>query len=368
MHVDRSLFLRICSVGMLLGMALSWPLWSARTHFPLLPLWGEAWLPPEGGLENLKVGAVCVLLAIFVVFPRNKTLQIALLCIFPLWVCSDLTKMQPWVWFYWLAWLLLLLPKGEAAEDRSTIIFLLSGMYFWSGFSKLTPWFADDNFAWFCEAFTWTQPLAGIPCLGYLPGLLECGVGLALLSGRGRHLLRWTLPVFHAVIALFLIKNAWNAVVLPWNVVIAVLAWLALAQPYAPLWQRPFSVKKQRCALIFALPGLSFFGLWPHNLSWKLYDNTQPEITFLLYDAPDPNDATAAIFRKYGADDRKKMLGDDWCMGELHVPMCYQMHCFRQLHAHLCTRLRPGALDKSAVLRVQPRGGVEEIFYLCGDK
>lgn len=368
--------LRMATFGMLLGMGCSWPLWTNRLAFPMLPLWGEATLQGPVVEENVKALVTVLLLVVFLCFPRKGLLHVLVL-VWMTWLVSiDVNRLQPWVWFYGLLWLLVWPPKKAAiGEGRgkdaapALPLLLLASVYAWGGFYKLTPYFVEGNWPWFCDAFEATKPLGNIQILGYAPGLLELLLGLGLLSHKTRAWAARLLIAFHAVILLFLIKIDWNWVVVPWNIALMGLLWFYLSSgPFTP----PLFSKTNRLLalnlLVLLFPALSLLSLLPHNLSWKLYDNTQSEAVFYGENPVFQSEALQNVWKQHSYDAGTRLYLGDWCQSELKVPMYPGKGAFAQTGRYLCGQLT-GAKGASGlwVLEVWPweKGGEREEEWPC---
>lgn len=328
----------LTALGLAAGVFLSWPLWyaPARSSFPLLPIMGAA------HFETTWFSILCVglllssLVAVLVFSAKNIPIVVLLISVITL-CCFDLNRLQPWVWMYGLILFAVLVGKSEM-ETRDTLRWLLAAIYAWSGFHKLTPYFAEDNFDWFCSAFSLTARLAHTPALGYTVALLEMSLAVGLMWSRTRAVFRWLVIIFHAIIILLIspLGLNWNVVVVPWNVAMAGLVWLFFAD------RDPSFLPKnngQQLVLILAViaPLFNFLGGWPEALSWKLYSNTQPEATFY---APAHSFTHTieqkAFWEKNAFDDGTKLLLDDWANAELHTPMFASEGNFRQTAIYLC--------------------------------
>ena len=356
----------IVAIGFLSGVWMSWPLWNetARFWFPTLPVWGEAVAPPILGSFVHFAGPIglITLLALTFLFPEKKWL----LGLSPIWLiglCAfDLNRLQPWAWFYLLVFVVVFFEKKEnEISTANALKWLLAGVYFWSGFNKLTPYFAEDNFAWFCEAFSFTKPFNHYPTLGYTIALFEMSFAAGLLLKKTRPFFRWIVIGFHSVIILFLLKLNWNWVVIPWNVAMAGMVWVLNSTPAAasstpppapPPKGRGGATSSRNTLLLPSLSGeglgvgltwltpiLYFFHLWPHTLSWQLYSNTQPEATFFAENGIGYTSIESEqVWGKYAFDNGTKLLLDDWASDELKVPMFASEHTFRQVEKYLCAR------------------------------
>ena len=327
---------------------MSWPLWNetARFWFPTLPVWGEAVAPPILGSFAHFVGPIglVTLLALMFLFPGKKWL-LGLSSIWLIGLCAfDLNRLQPWVWFYLMVFVVVFFEKKEnEISTANAFRWLLAGVYFWSGFNKLTPYFAEDNFAWFCDAFALTQSFGHYPTLGYAIALFEMSFAAGLLLKKTRPFFRWIAIGFHSVIILFLLKLNWNWVVIPWNVAMAGMVWVVTTSKGrgdVTLSQNALNLPAfLGLGLAWLTPILYFFHLWPHTLSWQLYSNTQPEATFFAENGIGYTSIESEqVWGKYAFDNGTKLLLDDWASDELKVPMFASEHTFRQVEKYLCAR------------------------------
>ena len=327
----------ITSIGLLGGVLLSWPLWHAesRLSFPMLPALEALALP-----RLMMTAGLTGLLLATAIFPGKKSVVGALLLWLALMCAQDINRLQPWIWFYLLV-LVSVMIIGDRDEQQTTraLRFLLAAVYFWGGFNKLTPYFAEGNFPWFCEAFELTRPLGKLSWAGYGLAVLEMSFAAGILWPPARAAFRWIIPVFHAVIVLFLWKLDWNAVVIPWNLAMAAMAWLVCTeqQQSEPAKARYFSGELLPVLLAWSTPILHLFGYWPYALSWEMYTNTQPEATFYLEGAHmETACPRAARWNELAFDGGSKLLLDDWSARELHVPMFSSERRFREAGAYLC--------------------------------
>jgi hypothetical protein len=227
---------RIAALALLGGVLCSWPLWDVGERpfrFPLLPLFGEAHFAAPVPM-HWQALLLCALAAALALRPRNRGLLMAVIGCTLLLCLLDLNRLQPWVWLYLLILAAALTPHSSPLTPHPS--FLLAAVYFWSGFHKLTPYFAEDNFAWFCRAFAWSRPLGHYPALGYAVAVLEMSFAAGLLWEKTRHWFRYLVVGFHGVILIALSHWGldWNPVVLPWNLAMAALAWVSFSEKRGP--------------------------------------------------------------------------------------------------------------------------------------
>ncbi|MEO6040124.1 MAG: hypothetical protein ABIQ93_17050 [Saprospiraceae bacterium] len=327
----------VVTLGLLAGIALSWPLWcaAARNSFPLLPLLGSAYLEMRWW-SWLSAGLLVLLLFPPLFFPSRKVVLSALLCWLILLCSLDLNRLQPWVWLYALVFGTAVWSKNEP-DTRNTWRWLIAAVYCWSGLHKLSPYFAEDNFAWFCAAFPFTKALATYPAWGYAVALLEIAIAFGLLWPRSRRFFRWLVVGFHAIIILLLSPWGlnWNVVVIPWNITLAAMVWLIFYDTDQTFLPKNYGL---RFSLLLAAlaPLFNFLGSWPDPLSWKLYSNTQAEATFYAPAKSFDGQAEAVVWGKNAFDQHTKLLLDDWAMNDLQTPMFATGRTFRQTARYLC--------------------------------
>lgn len=338
---------RIAALALFVGMLCAWPLWDVGERpfqFPLLPLFGGAHFaaPVPGHWQALSLAALTALLAFL---PSNRWLLALTLTALALLCLLDLNRLQPWVWLYGLIFVAALQTLNTQHLTLQSLRLLLAAVYFWSGFHKLTPYFAEDNFAWFCEAFRFTQPLGQYPALGYAVALLEMSFAAGLMWPRTRRWFRYLVIGLHAVILAVLSPwgHDWNAVVWPWNLAMAALVWFVFSEKHSPEVAESRPVMPERglpgyivIALAWLGPLLNIWGLWPHALSWQLYTNTHPEATFyteqrMVFKNPNGSD----VWPEFTKGEPELYL-EDWAMRDLRVPIFASERTFRQMGKYLC--------------------------------
>lgn len=309
----------------------------------MLPLWGEArlstpWISDTLLLIPLLAGLIGVLIV-----PGHRLS----LWFVPAWmallVALDLNRLQPWVWFYGLLHGLMAFAETSRRRIDSDLLLLglLASVYIWGGFYKITPYFVEGNWPWFCEAFEVTRPLGQWSALGYGPGSAEFLLGLGLLFPGSRRYAAALLISMHLILLVFLIKIGWNAVVIPWNLVM-----MTLLVPYALAWKPRFNMISgpvfQRVLLLCLLcyPALSLPGRLPHNVSWKLYDNTQPEAVFYAEKPVFSEQALQQVWAQHSFDDGRRLYLSDWSQAELNVPVFPGAVVFEKTGRYLCKQLK----------------------------
>lgn len=350
--IQRAFSIRIIALAILAHIALSWPLWdgAGNRSFPCLPLLGPA-ADHFSWFEHLQTAILISLLLISGIFPQRRVAIVLTTGWLLFLIARDLNRLQPWLYFYLLTLFILITRwRLEQSNGQSKAIqWLIAAVYAWGGFNKLTPYFAEDNFPWFCDAFAWAHPLGAFPLAGYGVALAELAFAPGLMWRRTRPVFRWIVVLFHVFIAIALSPAGlnWNAVVIPWNLAMAALVW-NLFRPGSPGTETNTPDPKMRNSIrtvvagagVFALawlfPALNIFHYWPEGLSWKMYSNTQTEATFFCPNgAPCPAMEHTWVKNAFGNNNTRLLL-DDWAFEELHVPAFNSRHTFKQLAHYLC--------------------------------
>ncbi len=370
---------RLIALALLGHITLSWPLWHTgyRLAFPVLPVFGlpfpqtDLWAAPHAWLT---VGICLALLWL----PNRRWVLAATIAWFLWMIVQDITRFQPWMYFYLLAFGLLLgcKPNSNYLAPQNALRWLLAAVYCWGGFNKMTPYFTQDNFPWFCEAFYWTKPMGAWPAAGYGVALVELLFAPGLLWRTSRPVFRWIVPGFHLfiVVALSPLGLDWNTVVIPWNVAMGGMAW-ALFGPggdflFSPRRHGGTEYQKSTCGGLFPclrasvvkkiiaqvailllawlMPLFNIFHLWPEPLSWKMYSNTQTEATYFQSAAPGSGGPLQRVWDEHAYDNGRKLLLDDWSFDELRVPVFNSRQTFIQLARYLCVQNKPP--DSSGLL------------------
>ena len=327
-NIREQTAVRLLICCLLLQMALSYPLWIFRAQgaVPAVPLWGEAFFPEQGlwwitgWLPSLlAVAALC--------FPKHKFVLGAFVASLACSVLFDLNRLQPWVYWY----VLVFGAFAMGGSHKVLLAWLTIAVYCWGGLHKMTPWFATDNFPWFCSVFTLTKSL-GVPALGYAAAIAEALLGPLLWWPKTRRMGVWAAMLMHVWIMLVLspMGLGWNTVVMPWNAAMMVAVWYVFsAKDHFYTINVSLTTKIWIGWLLLSplIPGL------PRVFGWHLYNNTQSEATFVR-DTQKPD--CVLHWDQLAYDDGKRMLLDDWAVHDLGVPLFHSRQAFGKLHRYVC--------------------------------
>ena len=264
--------------------AIAPALWLEHPYFGCVPLFEG--LPSIGYPLDWVLFVVMAGLLVPVILSRRPRCWILAWCIiFALRCVYDRITWQPFLLQYFFMLLLLARwssdhgdakQKGESALDGCRLI--VAGIYFWSGVAKCNQSFLDNGMmVMFQGVFDQDTAVALHEFVIVIP-VFELLLPVALLTGRFR---RWAVVlalVMHACILAMLLGLGYNKIVWPWNVVmmvqVVVLFWGergAFSGRVLTLsggWTRGAVL-----ALFVVCPGLSWGGLWPEYLSFRLYSS-----------------------------------------------------------------------------------------------
>ncbi|MCC6413662.1 MAG: hypothetical protein IT270_18550 [Saprospiraceae bacterium] len=337
----KDVVVRLACLGLSAQIGMSLPLWlpygdggPPKTPLYLLPHLPDGWL-------MLLVFSASV--ALFIV-PHRRWSAWLMMAAMVLQANADINRLQPWFYFYFLVFAASLSQKTPEAALR----WVVAAVYFWSGFYKLTPWYAEQNFVWFCEAFLFTAWAGKHIFLGYASAFLEMMLGVGLLWRPSRPYFRIFTLFFHSYIILVLspLGADWNHVVIPWNLAMAAMVWVLFAPREAPDSLRVTGVAWIPVVLAAVAPALQTVHAWPTALSWTMYSNTQTEVVF--YNNGGMNDKMKDIWEKHAFDNGTKLLLDDWSMAVRNTPLVNHTRNYFKLGAYLCD-CRATSVDSTGI-------------------
>lgn len=343
-------------IGLLLGMWISQPLWTSWSRqFPRTPVVDI--LSPTGAMVAEFVLSSLILIAILGALVRSQRASLfitaIIILLIPL-VALDQTRLQPWVYQYWLLLLVFALSSSDSPnedKDQRTIALtqvVVAALYFWSGAQKLNYTFAHETVS---NLLAPVQNALGFrfpsTAIAVVVAVAEIFTGVALHFRRTRKVAVAVAVAMHAGVLALLISRGYNQVVWAWNFILILLNVLLFwnCEVFAGQLFRGGQrlESKARVALLVVLacvilPALSFAGWWDMYLSGALYSGNT-EIAVIKVDLAMqeklPPDARATIFTT-GAGETVLPL-QEWSLRELKVPAYPQMRVYRQIANQICT-------------------------------
>lgn len=331
--------------GFVAGLLLSPKLWVSTRFYPLVPVvHGLPHIPYP--LDYLCYGILLVLLFAIAFSARPRVYIftfVAFIAMYSLW---DQTRWQPWAYQYWLMLIALGCVSYKpddvvGGRDALNICRLIMGCtYFYSGLKKMNHRFVDEGFPWVVNTLHIHFP--GLGYLGWVAACIEVSIGLSLLTRRFRKLGILNGVIMHVFI-LFSFGpwgRNWNSVVWPWNVVmimlILVLFWKTDVTFGDIVWRNRFVYQKVVLVLLGILPSLSFFALWPSDLSVALYTANLTEADVLV--SEQVKQELPPLVQRYVQPVPGHLLlrVQDWSFGELNVPPYAAIQSYTAVGAAVC--------------------------------
>jgi hypothetical protein len=364
--------------GLIAGMALSPRLWLDSRIYPLTPVapWLKPLAPP---FDQIALGALLCFLVLAAVVPRRWTLAVAtaLLVLFAL---QDQSRWQPWFFQYvaMLSALSMAAARGSGAALNTGRLIVVS-IYFWSGVSKLNPRFGGDELPWLLEPFlgSWVaRHLPLIQQIAIVPAVIECVIGIGLLTNRFRRIAVTAAIAMHVLIlgAIGPLGHRFNPVVWPWN--LAMVALLALlfwpgekAAARDILWGEGFSFQKVVLVFFGIMPVLSLFNLWDQYLSASLYSDNRTTGYIYLSDAVFerlPDELQDYVIEE--GPNLNRISIQNWSYDELNVPSYPETRIYKNVAKRICG-YAPNPAEVSLVVRTKLAlaNGGQEIRYRCSE-
>jgi hypothetical protein len=344
----------LTTAGLLSGIFISLPLWSAVRIYPLAPVIHHLSLPDW---MHTSLVALLVISLLAAIRYRSYRVQLITLSLLSLALLSllDITRFQPWV-FHYSAILTIYLAgryfqlSSQKVLDAACI--LIGGIYFWSGIQKINYIFITETFPWFTQPI-WEIAPSILPTvfltLGLLVPFLEIAIAVGLFFRPTR-----TVAIYGAFCMMFLVLTSigplghnWNVVVWPWNIVMF-LTVLTL------FWNSDWSIKKfaQRqkknllgwivFGVFWLLPIGNIFGMVDHYLAWSLYSGRPPEATL---------QADTIILESLSSRSiENELVFFQWTTNELNVVPYPQGRVYDTVFSQICDRYQN---DPSLKLRVK---------------
>lgn len=374
--------------ALFIGMWISRPLWTSWTRqIPRVPVIGGV---PSAAMPWIEfiLSSLLILAMIGVALRSNRThrflVAIAVLLI-PL-VLLDQSRLQPWVYQYWLLLVVFALvsrDRPDGAKDRRAVALaqlIIAALYFWSGLQKLNYTFIHETLP---NLLLPVQAVLGfrlpITAIAFTVIGAELFTGVALHFRRTRKIAVVIAVAMHCGVLALLISRGYNHVVWVWNILLlslnVILFWNCeiFAGEAFRGWRAQSLASRFAHVIVGAsvvLPALSFVGWWDMYLSGALYSGNT-EIAVIKVDprllGQLPPAARSVVFTT-GAGETVLPL-QEWSLREMQVPPYPQLRVYRQIASAVCAQ----ATDRDhtgLIVRGRPNiltGSFEVIRISCAD-
>ena len=333
------------AAAMFAGLALSPKLWLSARVYPLTPVWRHMGAIPVP-LDYILYAALLALLVVIAVISRPAKFIAAFAVLAIVVALFDQSRWQPWFYQY-LAMLIAVGLYDHRREALNTGRLIVVCTYLWSGLQKTNADFVRHVFPFMIEPLTRLPPASigtAMNSMGILAPLIECAIGIGLLTRRFRTAAVFAGLAMHAFILLAIgpLGQNSNSVVWPWNV--AMMCLLVVL-----FWKRPELSAREIVwpvdmyqKIVFALfaiaPVLSFFNLWDGYLSSALYSGTRNSANIYVSDALRdrlPPEIREHIYpsNKPGTD---ILIPREWSMSVLNAGINAEPRIYKSLGRYIC--------------------------------
>jgi hypothetical protein len=339
--------LRIASVGLLAGIAMSPRLWIAVDRlYPRAPIVPLAELPLAAEVALLLLVVTGLVLGLTERARSRAAIGVALIALAVL-VASDQSRLQPWVYEY--ALLLAVLGSAAAPADDQHITLrvcrsLLVALYFWGAVQKMNVSFVTRAWPDFVGGIAARHAL-WLQSVGWAPPLAELGIALTLASRRLRRVGIAGAVLLHVTNIALLVASGENSVVWVWNAAMAasVMALFGGEDPPIPKAsrKRPRPREWVVLALAWVMPALSFWGFWDSYLSAALYSGNTLQAVIVI-----PQAGIAALPKVVRRNTWQQTAPafidlNRWSYDELNVPAYPAERVLRRVALRACRAYLP---------------------------
>jgi len=361
------LIIRITLFFWLIAKLISFNLWMSDRLFPVIPPLDFLSAPPAMHL-GLFVLSIISMIGLFI-FPNRKIFQIILIITETISCLLDQNRWQPWEYQYILTILIFTVNWKSEKNIQSVLVFMLAGIYFYSGLSKLNPLFVESILSKLILSQSIglsNKIIYSKLCIytGFSISIIEMIFAIGLFFKRT---IKWAailLIMMHILIILVFgpLGLNYDAIVWPWNLtMISYLIFLILKDA-------DFSVSipalRYRWNLLFVvlfglMPALNYIGCWDYFLSYSLFSSKPPD----MYVCVEKNNPAFAKLYPYCSENKIKLMCDSnsavlnirtWSFKEMKVPACPQMRVYKKIEKKLLSQYP--ALDGNFFVYVYKNG------------
>lgn len=342
---------QVALIGLLSSMLLSWPLWVRTGVVPSVPILSFLPMLPSV-IEILLLATVFVTLLASVVAPNPNRYLGILLGVLAILIAFDQLRLQPWLYQYW--WMLLgLVTFSWSASDKYNIRrvsnylqIVVAAIYFYSGLQKVTIPFFTQSFPWMVEPIVSVLPtsLQLVPVqFGLAVPFIEMAIGVGLLTKKYRQfaLVGVLCMLVFVLTVLGPFGHNWNTVVWPWNIALAMMAFILFYKsefvPIRDLVSCRYGILHIAVVCVFAIaPLLSFVNLWDSYPSYSLYSGNVDRADIFVWDSVHVDDRLKIVMEETGKDYQRINL-QTLSYADRNVPMYPEARVYRAIFNDFCT-------------------------------
>lgn len=315
------------------GMLISYPLWNNSRSFPSFPIFdfSENILRFDYYIPVLILGAGFIAF----LFPSRKTLQTTLSFLL-LSILLDQNRIQPWVYFYIIFFIGLVISE-DTKETNKFLRLVLVGVYFWSGIHKMNPIFREVIFESILIdglKIESVETVSSAKQFYLLVPFLEILTAVFLAFQRTKKVGVYLGLLGHLFILYYLVFGLQgNWVIIPWNIFLMIVLVFLFYQNKSKFEFPKSNFSKIILGLCFLILPVGYFvGITDHSLSFGLYDGKLKNI-YLLKTDKTGNHHKYSNFEIHSNLLEKGSLFDlnKWAFEEMEVPFYFEERYLKQL-------------------------------------
>jgi predicted DCC family thiol-disulfide oxidoreductase YuxK len=331
----------ISLIGLLSGILMTLPLWSSERLYPLSPVFPQINLiaPLTGFLVISLIGLIA-----YSIFATKRFGLLSFIITIPLslLVLLDITRLQPWILHYSAILALLTFWQQKKPERElkvyEAVIFIIVGIYLWSGLQKINVSFFTEVFPWFTEPIWSNLGSYGLNLflfIGILVPFIEAGMAIGFLTKKFRTISIALSFLMLTTVLFSLVGHSWNSSVWPWNLALFAMVIAIFYKSEITFWQLIKRLKYNFLAvgtimLFIVTPSGNMLGYVDHYLAWSLYSGRVPtaELTAsqdtLMKIYPEVEEVETVDFSK-------------WSMSVMNIVPYPEDRVFESIFKSLCT-------------------------------
>ncbi len=266
--------IKLLCVTWIITKLVCFKLWLANRSFPLVPI-HEIFSFVPSFVHTIFFVASLFSLLFLLIYP-NKKIAVAILFVEVLSCLLDQNRWQPWE-YQFIFMLAVYIFYRDEKQIRFGWQIILTGIYFFSGLSKLNSAFIHDIWQGLMLR-RWldiSPPGIWLTRAGYALPVIEMTAAICLCFIRTRRSAIWVLSLMHIMIILMFgpVGLNTNLGILPWNVLMSLLVFI-LFYHESFHFKRDFTWKPFSFIILLSwwvMPWLQLAGYWDKYLSAVLY-------------------------------------------------------------------------------------------------
>lgn len=327
--------------------------WLTARGYPHLPAFDGLAQPPQ----VLALVLFGLMLLALLATAAGKFLRPALsvaLAILAIWLVLDQNRWQPYVVFFAVALICLLLYArgGDTSTSLAPFRILLCCTYIYSGLHKFNYRHVTHDFGAFLQPLLQNVgvdvPARVLSAGALFAGAFELTMGILLVFARTRRIAIIGLTLMHAFILLTLgpLGANYNSVVWPWNIASIAALWLVFRDDGRSSRQwldgatRATRLVSYVVLVLFGvMPLFSFAGLWAPSLSFQLYSGKQPAATLAVTRRSHLPPVAARV-----TDSNNQLEVFEWAMEELNISPAMEQEAILTVAQRVCRETSDRAL------------------------